>query len=125
MTTPNHQAELLPCPNPWCEAPERDGDFSPDVVRGLFDTLFVACTSCCMKGPVRATRAEAIAAWNTRPASHEAELVEALITLRDYVCDAAQGALTYEGSGDGFIAMAKDDLARIEAALAKAMAGAS
>jgi len=42
-----------------------------------------------------------------------AELVEALATARDYVSDAAQGALTYEGSGDGFIAMAKEDLARI------------
>ena len=45
---------------------------------------------------------------------------EALKTNRDYVADAAAGALTYEGSGEGFMAMAKDDLARIDAAIRKA-----
>lgn len=52
--------------------------------------------------------------------AHTAELLAALHTARDYVADAASGGLTYEGSGEGFIAMAKEDLARIEAAIAKA-----
>ena len=47
-------------------------------------------------------------------------LLEALRTKRDYVADAASGSLTYADSGDGFIAMAKEDLARIDAAIAKA-----
>ena len=38
-------------------------------------------------------------------------------TTRDYVADAALGALTYKDSGEGFIFMAKEDLARIDAAL--------
>jgi hypothetical protein len=45
-------------------------------------------------------------------------LVEALRTLRDYVADAADGTLTYEGGGESFIAMAKEDLVRIDTALA-------
>lgn len=52
------------------------------------------------------------------------ELVEALKTKRDYISDAANGALTYEDSGDGFKAMAAEDLARIDALLAK-IGGAS
>lgn len=50
------------------------------------------------------------------------DLLEALRTKRDYVADAASGALAYESSGEGFKAMAKEDLARIDAALAKATA---
>lgn len=49
-----------------------------------------------------------------------ATLLAGLRTKRDYVADAASGALTYADSGDGFIAMAKEDLARIDAAIAKA-----
>ena len=48
----------------------------------------------------------------------EARLRDVLETLRDYVSDTAQGALTYEGGGEGLIAMAKEDLARIDATLA-------
>lgn len=59
-------ADLLPCPNPWCEALERDGDYSPQVSRNSIHTRHVACTSCCLEGPKRATEREAIAAWNAR-----------------------------------------------------------
>jgi hypothetical protein len=52
------------------------------------------------------------------------ELLEALLTKRDYIADAASGALTYEGSGEGFKAMAAEDLARIDAAIAKATGAA-
>lgn len=48
-----------------------------------------------------------------------ARLREALKTNRDYIADAASGALTYEGSGEGFKAMAAEDLARIDALIAK------
>lgn len=48
------------------------------------------------------------------------ELFEALVTARDYVADAAAGSLIYADSGGGFMAMAKEDLARIDATLAKA-----
>ena len=48
------------------------------------------------------------------------DLLEALLTKRDYVADASSGALTYKDSGEGFIAMAKEDLVRIDAAIAKA-----
>lgn len=71
--------------------------------------------------PVHRERAVMVAATYLRAERAAApELAEALQTLRDYVSDASKGALTYEGSGDGFIAMAKEDLARIDAALAKA-----
>lgn len=46
------------------------------------------------------------------------KLVEALLTKRDYIADAASGALTYEDSGEGFKAMAAEDLARIDALIA-------
>lgn len=52
------------------------------------------------------------------------DLLEALITKRDYIADAVSGSLTYEGSGDGFKAMALEDLARIDAAIAKATGAA-
>ncbi len=57
---------LLPCPNPWCEGPEREGDFSPVVGRRQFGNWSVGCSSCPMDGPIRRTEAEAITAWNTR-----------------------------------------------------------
>lgn len=80
MTAPVTQA-LKPCPNPWCDGPEREGDFSPALQRGLFGNHFVACTSCCMDGPKRNTEAEAeaITARNHRHReAATAELVEAL-----------------------------------------------
>jgi len=61
------ESELKPGPNPWCEAAERDGDFSPLAHRVQFGNWLVSCSSCCMRGPTKATEAEAIAAWNQRP----------------------------------------------------------
>lgn len=58
--------ELEACPNPWCEANEREGDFRPQVQYSNFGLVYVACTSCNMAGPTRQHEAEAIAAWNTR-----------------------------------------------------------
>ena len=46
------------------------------------------------------------------------ELREALVTVRDYVADTAAGALVYSDSAEGLIAMAKEDLARIDTLLA-------
>jgi len=56
-------------------------------------------------------------ATRSQPQDHSV-LVEALQTKRDYIADAASGALTYADSGEGFKAMAKEDLARIDAILA-------
>ena len=58
--------------------------------------------------------------WQARATAAEAEnarLREALATVRDYVADASTGALIYVDSGAGYIAMAKEDLARVDAAL--------
>lgn len=58
--------------------------------------------------------------WQARATAAEAEnarLREALATVRDYVADASTGALIYVDSGEGYIAMAKEDLARVDAAL--------
>ena len=57
---------------------------------------------------------------NARLIAAAPDLLEALLTKRDYVADAASGSLTYSDSGEGFIAMAKEDLARIDAAIARA-----
>ena len=61
------QVELRPCPAPWCEATEREGDFTPQVINSNFGTHYVACTSCSLHGPYRRNRVSAIEAWNTRP----------------------------------------------------------
>lgn len=60
--------ELKACPNPWCEAAERDGDYSPAVRLHHFGNYRVVCTSCMTEGPLRSTKDEAIAAWNERTA---------------------------------------------------------
>lgn len=60
------QGELLPCPNPWCEAKERVGDFSPAVRLHHLGNYRVVCTSCMTEGPLLRTKADAITAWNTR-----------------------------------------------------------
>ena len=49
-------------------------------------------------------------------------LLDALQTAQDYVSDASKGALKHDGDSAGLIAMASDDLARINAAIAKATA---
>lgn len=62
--TPDSKTEMVtlaPCPNPWCEADEREGDFRPQVQYSNFALVYVACTSCGMAGPTRQHEAEAIA----------------------------------------------------------------
>ena len=77
----NQTIAMEPCPNPWCEADEREGDFRPQVQYSNFGMVYVACTSCNMAGPTRQHETEAIAAWNTRtpapaPASVSGDVVE-------------------------------------------------
>lgn len=69
---------------------------------------------------VDANGAPIIGEDNWQLAASTPELLEALRTNRDYIADAASGGLKYDGSGDGFIAMAKEDLAVIDALIAKA-----
>ena len=72
--------QLKPCPNPWC----RPLNTRMVKHRGWGITngeqYWVRC-SCGVCGPVKSTRAEAVAAWNTRPV--HAALVAALKELRN------------------------------------------
>jgi len=74
------ESELKPCPNPWCEAAERDGDFSPLAHRVPFGNWRVSCSSCCMRGPTKATEAESFAAH--RQAAERAERDRIVAWLR-------------------------------------------
>lgn len=56
--------KLLPCPNPWCEEGEPLVERTVRY-RGDASPRHVEC-SCGIRGPMGATDAEAIAAWNTR-----------------------------------------------------------
>lgn len=80
-----HTPTLKPCPNPWCEADEREGDFSPVVRPTSFGNWQVCCTSCQQKGPVTTNEPHAITAWNTRTveAGGVQELVEAAREARE------------------------------------------
>jgi hypothetical protein len=49
------------------------------------------------------------------------ELFDVVKSLRDYIADTASGALHYSDSGEGVKAMATEDLARVDAAIAKAL----
>jgi|GEM_PF-5802619 len=68
---------LKPCPNPWCEAQEREGDFSPQLRLHHHGNYRVVCSSCILEGPLRQTKEAAIAAWNTRTPSLHREPIEA------------------------------------------------
>ena len=72
--------ELKPCPNPWCEGAEREGDFSPKAQQRQFGNWQVQCTSCPMDGPIASTEAEAITAWNNR----QSALSDAVEIVREY-----------------------------------------
>ena len=48
-----------PCPNPWCQSL-----LKPSVEEGESEVYI----TCCVDGPPRMSYAEAITAWNTRPA---------------------------------------------------------
>ena len=130
-------AELLPCPNPWCEGPEREGDFSPVAYRRQFGNWAVGCTSCSMDGPIRPTEAEAITAWNTRTGQlverdgvaevvgetqgERASLIDAIAAARPAILEEAakvaedQGAMLHDSySMRSSIAAAIRDIARGE-----------
>lgn len=114
MSAPQITQALLPCPNPWCEGPEREGDFSPVPFRRQFGTWLVGCTSCSMDGPIASTEAEAIAAWNTRHReASQAELVEAL-----------RGLLNFAENTEGELGIELDSASKARALLAK-IGGAS
>ena len=84
------------------------GTQEPYVYASLHD---VHCNICGASAPKEV--------WNRRqPDAALVDALEVMQTLRDYVSDASRGLLTYEGSGEGFIAMATEDLARIDALLA-------
>ena len=84
---------LEPCPNPWCEADEREGDFRPQVQYSNFALVYVACTSCGMAGPTRQHEAEAIAAWNRRPSTPAAGEVGEMAAALKYLAEWLQGAV--------------------------------
>ena len=52
---------LRACPTPWCKHANR-----PPVLNGEM-CKWVECPMCGVGGPIRDTKAKAIAAWNTRP----------------------------------------------------------
>lgn len=64
MTLPELSAELLPCPNPWCN------DSKPTIVSRKGESREyhnVFCDTCDIgPSPSFHSRSEAIAAWNTR-----------------------------------------------------------
>lgn len=67
--------KVAPCPNPWCKA-----GVGPQVFHLRNGRLAVIC-GCDFHGPECDTRADAIAAWNTR--TPDPLLVPALEALRE------------------------------------------
>lgn len=69
---------LKECPNPWCDAR------AAFVWRHPHGFHAVSCAACEVSGPNKPSRAEAIAAWNTRQAEAKMEelLAEAHNALR-------------------------------------------
>jgi len=90
MTDTQVMAAVEPCPNPFCEWRERDGDFTPALRLHHHGNYRVVCTSCILEGPTRRTKDEAIAAWNHRASSPAAEPE---LTGREYY-DECQALLT-------------------------------
>lgn len=67
MTT---QDELAPCPVPWCNEAEQ----LSFIVSYWSGRACVECLSCKARGPFKPTKAEAIAAWNSRPPTDRASI---------------------------------------------------
>lgn len=123
MTQQTNPVPLKPCPGCGSACTRIIG--GPGTAAGPH--YWAGCDHCRWRA-IGSTADEAAALWNTRTLEAQnaaltariAELEGVLQTNRDYVADAANGHLFYADSGEGFIAMAKEDLARIDAALAKA-----
>jgi hypothetical protein len=83
---------------------------------------YICCHGCGMETDVFPSIEQADAAWNRRAGQVHAAagLLEALLTAKDYVSDAANGALFYEGGDAVCPKMAGEDLAAIRAAIAAA-----
>ena len=73
--------DLKPCPNPWCGG---DAEIRNEPRRGDW---WVQCRKCLIDHPARcANEAEAIAAWNQRPADAHCEAVhDALAEAHDLI----------------------------------------
>ena len=86
MTAP--EVKLLPCP--FC------GWGKPDVqhMDGCYN---VDCPDCCAAGPIEDTRAEAIAAWNTRTTA-QADSATAPLEARIAALEGALGEAEKAGS---------------------------
>ncbi len=69
------ESELLkPCPVPWC------GNITPQLLGNYYAVRrWAECPQCFCCGPSCTTEAEAIAAWNTRPADPVIELAQKVV----------------------------------------------
>lgn len=90
-------ATPLPCPNPWCFSLKHSHLGKPSIenwrLAAPFDKFSVKCSACGVEGPVQPTEAEAIAAWNTRPAAQ--------IQDADFVAGWRMGMEEIKKNGDG------------------------
>ena len=66
MTNTEPTEALKPCPSPWCNHRSFIVHTSKDHFYG--EAFQGRCSQCNLGGPVKRTKAEAIAAWNTRAA---------------------------------------------------------
>lgn len=91
--------KLLPCPNPWCGETQ---EVEPN--RNMWSGCWhVGCGVCMLDGPVMATEAEAIAAWNTRaPADLRSALeAETIREAAEYASELREIAGMLAQSPDG------------------------
>jgi len=89
------------CPNPWCISEQQ-----PDLVNTRpTNRWFVSCEECMIDGPTHPTKADAIAAWNTRAAMpDQGKLVEALTEALERIIELCPD---FEESSDEEDAMAE------------------
>lgn len=60
-TMASETVKLLPCPNPWCEH-----EANPATYQATSGRWRCGCEECGIEAPWAKTKADAIAAWNTR-----------------------------------------------------------